>query len=315
MAGPEEVAKAKVTIEGDISGLKDSVQEAVDETEKLGDASDRTSERGGSMFRRLGRGAEDVAAKLGKMTGIVSAITAATVALGAAWKAVNDYIRDGSELADEYLKTFDTVADAEGSLKAIGDRLVEVNAELERLEAKPFSIFGRSRKQIEEEIETLRKAQIQVSRQVRAQRERDAKDAAEAFKREAEAVAEDIIYSFLPDDLQIQRAANAQREAFIKAAKEAGVAIASEEVQNALRAIDQKRDIEIEAYREAQREKERIDAEAARKRIEQARREADAYADRLKERLDGIFGADSLSTLPGLEQALRDIDRNVGRLQ
>lgn len=315
MPDPNEVGSAKIVLEVDDSGVKGAINEAKEQVKQVGDEADTANRKGGRMFRSLGQGADSLAAKLGKMTGIVGAISAATVALGAAWKAVNDYVRDGAEIAGEYLSQFDSVGDAEGSLRAIGDRLNEVNAELARLESKPFSIFGRSRKQIEEEIAALRDAQLSISRQVRQQRKLEAQEAAQAFKEEAQRLADDIAYSFLPQELQIQRQAALQREAFIKAAEEAGVAIGSAEAKRALDAINKRAEIEIEALRKADEEKRQLEQEEQRRRIEAAKREAEAFAEQLREGLNGIFSADFTTRLDSIAQALKEGNNAVRRLK
>jgi hypothetical protein len=315
MAGPEEIGKVKITVDADTSGVKAKLSGAKDEVKDFGREAESAGDKGSDAFRKVGDKAEGAVSKLSKMTGAVGAVVAAISGVVAAVKAVNDYLKDGSKLANEYLKQFDTVANAESSLDAIGKRLIEVNAELERIQAKPFTILGRSKKQIEEEIAALRDAQQSISRQVRAQRAQEARETAEAFKKEARKVANDIEESFLPGDLKTQRAAQRQKDALIAAAKEANVAIASDEVQNALRKIDQEAEILIEAYRQAEQEKIRTEQQESQRRIEMARNEADAYAERLREKISGIFGADFTTRLDNLTAAVRDGNNAIRRLK
>lgn len=313
MASPEEIAKAKITVEADISGVKPAISDAKKEVKGLGDEAETTGKRGSSALNKIGSGAESVASKLGKVTGAVGAVAGGVVAIGTAIKAVNTYLKDGAKLADEYLKQFNSVTDADAALKGINDRLIEVNAELERLQARPFSITGRSKRQIQEEIEALRSAQSSISRQVAAQRRQAARDSAEAFKEEAQRVARDIEESYLPGDLQIQRTAQRQKEALIKAAEEAGVAIASIEAQNALKRIDQQAEIQIEAYRRAEQEKVRLEQEESRRRIQMVQKEADAFADRLREQISGIFGDEFTTVFDQISSAGRDIADAIAR--
>lgn len=315
MAGPEEIAKAKITVEADVSGVKPAISDAKKEVKGLGDEAEKAGSKGSGALNKIGASAEGVASKLSKVTGAVGAIAAGAVAIGTAVKALNEYFKDGKKLAADYLKQFDSVQNAEAALEGISARLIEVNAELERLQAKPFSITGRNKRQIEQEIETLRNAQLSVSRQVKAQREKDARDAAEAFKEEARRVARDIEESYLPGDIQIQRAAQRQKDAFIKAAEEAGVAIANAEAQLALKRIDQQAEIQIEAYRRAEQEKIRLEQRESQRRIEMVEKEADAFANRLRDQIAGIFGDEFTTVFEQIAPAVRDVADSVARLK
>jgi hypothetical protein len=315
MAGPEEIGKAKITVEADTSGVKASMAGAKKEVKDFGREADNAGDKGDKAFKKIGTGADAAVSKLSKMTGAIGAVVAAISGIVTAVQAVNEYLKDGAKLANEYLKQFDSVGNAEGSLEGIGKRLIEVNAELERLQARPFSIGGRRKVQIEQELAVLRDAQRSISQQVRAQRAQEAREAAQAFKDEAARVAQEIEDSFLPNDLRTQRAAQRVKDALIKASEEAGVAIASQETQRALQRIDEQANIQIQAYRRAEQEKIRLEREEEQRRVAMAKREAEAFAASLGQALDGVFGADFTTRLDTIAGAIERNTNGLGRLK
>lgn len=81
MADPNEIAKAKVTIEGDLSGLKGAVRESIDETEKLGDAAEGAGSRVDASFSKAGEKIEESTKGVRKFVGALSSVAGVATGL------------------------------------------------------------------------------------------------------------------------------------------------------------------------------------------------------------------------------------------
>ncbi|MBO6739036.1 MAG: hypothetical protein JJ916_04165 [Phycisphaerales bacterium] len=107
MAGPNEVAKAHVTIEGDISGLKESVQDAKKTVNEVGDAADNAGGRVDGAFTKAGEKIEESTKGVRKFVGALSSVAGvATGVIGViglvsgalvGMKAVLDKLTGGDE--------------------------------------------------------------------------------------------------------------------------------------------------------------------------------------------------------------------------
>lgn len=288
MPSSDEIGKAKIVVEADVTGLKKDLKDAKSNVEDFGNEAESSSNKAADGLKGVGSAADSVAAKLSKVTGIIGAFAAAITGVVNAFNALKEYFRDGEELADEFKKGIDSIGNAEGALEKLNQKIIEVGAELNRLESSPLTIFGRNKEQIEEELEALRKTRLSISRQVKIQREREAKETADAFIEAAKKIQEQVEISLLPSEEQVRANAEIQKQQLIKAAEEARVEIDNAALQSALDAIDRKAKAEIEAERKVVAERERLENERIQK---QAEREAKALAAALERELAGVFAS------------------------
>lgn len=288
MPSSDEIGKAKIVVEADVTGLKKDLKDAKSNVEDFGNEAESSSNKAADGLKGVGSAADSVAAKLSKVTGIIGAFAAAITGVVNAFNALKEYFRDGEELADEFKKGIDSIGNAEGALEKLNQKIIEVGAELNRLESSPLTIFGRNKEQIEEELEALRKTRLSISRQVKIQREREAKETADAFIEAAKKIQEQVEISLLPSEEQVRANAEIQKQQLIKAAEEARVEIDNAALQSALDAIDRKAKAEIEAERKVVAERERLENERIEK---QAEREAKMLAAAIERELTGVFAA------------------------
>lgn len=316
-----KVSGAKIEIEADIDPLKKGVGEARKEVNTLGADGDKAGRKLSGGMAKAGKGADNLAASLGKVTGIIGAVVAAVAAVGAAWKAVNDYIRDGKKLANEFLKELDTVADASGSLEQINKRMIQVGAELEKKNAGGIgALTGRKRAQIEAEYEALGKRQLAISRQVRQQMRNEERKEREAgladLKQQLATINEDAAMALLPDADQLEIMAAVQASALKKAAIKAGIEADDEAFVRAIKNIEERAGKEAEKMREIEAEKSRLEAqrieENAQKQIEAAVKAAEAFGEAAASSLFGST-SDFTTRLDTILGEIQSIGRNQGR--
>ena len=197
MADPNEIAKAKVTVEADLSGMKDAVRETVAETEKLGDAADGAGSRFDTSFSKVGEKIEEstkgvrkfvgalssVAGVATGLIGVVGLLTSAMVGFVAIIKKLNSPDSDeGALKAAESLQTLadkvrnldEAAAGAPAFAKMLED-LPEITARAQKLREQIQDIEKRSGSRdpnllvgYKEQVETLKEleAQIKQTRQL-----------------------------------------------------------------------------------------------------------------------------------------------------
>jgi hypothetical protein len=81
MAGPEEIAKAKITIEGDASGAKKATEDVIGDLEGVGDASDNASQRVSGGFAKAGEAIESSTSGVRKFVGALSSVAGVATGL------------------------------------------------------------------------------------------------------------------------------------------------------------------------------------------------------------------------------------------
>ena len=81
MTDPNEIGKAKITVEADISGLSDSVKEAKEQVEGIGDAADGAGGRLDSSFNKMGETLERSTAGVRKFVGALGSIAGVATGL------------------------------------------------------------------------------------------------------------------------------------------------------------------------------------------------------------------------------------------
>lgn len=313
---PEEIGKVKYTVEADVSGVKKGLNEAKSDMQDFGNEAQASGEKASGAMSGVGDAAESVSSKLSKATGIVAAFAAAVTGVVNAYKAIAEYVRNGETLAELFTADLDTVGATEASLDKINTRIQEVGSELARKEEGGIgSLLGRSKKQIEEEYESLLRRQRSISDQVRRQRQRELKEVADQFKDQAESLSEEVSLSMLPEDRQIIAAAEKQRDALIKASVDAGIESNNAELQMALAWIDEKTKYELKKHAESLAERER-------REIQSADRQAKALAAAIRRELEGaadaLFGTggNSITTrMDTLVNELRQIKDDMGALR
>jgi hypothetical protein len=142
----DEIGKAKITVEADISGVKESVNDAKLEVEDFGNEADASGKKASGALKGFGGTIDSVATKLGKATGILAAFGAATAGIVKAYQAIAEYVRNGETVAELFTADLDTINATEAALGKINQRLIEVGAELEAKEAGGVgSLLGRRR--------------------------------------------------------------------------------------------------------------------------------------------------------------------------
>jgi hypothetical protein len=81
MAGPEEIGKAKITVEADTSGIKASMADAKKEVEGVGDAANKSASKVSSSFTRAGEAIESSTSGVRKFVGALSSVAGVATGL------------------------------------------------------------------------------------------------------------------------------------------------------------------------------------------------------------------------------------------
>lgn len=298
MPDPSEVGKAKIIVEADTSGVKASLQDAKNETEKLGAASDKSAakisknaKKSTSSINAMGSSLTKVQEVFSKLiipvalvTGITTLIKKITEVREEAAKfrkelqAVSDISYDklrGILVSDQFDELGQSIAALEEQRRA------EVNKTLEAFEAKSQSTINALRSGVKDLIGLdLGFDREEAAAATEAAIERINRNYASLIEKQKEAFKE--------------QEQEQERLAAIEAQK---VADAEAEKTAAL----QKR-LQIEAQAAAQRNADMIIA------AEQA---AEAFADKF----DQVFGADFTTRLDSIAAALTRGNNAIGRLK
>lgn len=156
------LGKAVVEIDADVSGAKQGLKEVRTDFDQTATSVGKSAGKiegsiGGvsGAARRAGSSVVAFTSKLAMMAGVITLVVATITSLIVAFKAVRQHMRDGAKDAEEFIDSLDT-KDAVSSLERLRDKIAEVESELGAKDIGGFlSIFGRRRKQIEEELEEL----------------------------------------------------------------------------------------------------------------------------------------------------------------
>lgn len=358
MAGPEEILKTRVTIEGDISGLKESVQDAKKEVKGVADEAENTGGRVNSAFAKAGEGIErstsgvrkfvgalsSVAGVATGVLGVIGLVTGAFVALKTALESIGG---DGDKekplpKANELLKELADNAMGVTDALSVSPGFVSISNDIEELEKKIKSLKKtksisspnidqdiqleiyednlRRIAQLEDELAEKRVQRADLLDKLGSDKKAES-EAQESLKNQTASleaikkIADSISIQLLPDDQRIEETAKRQIEQIQALAKEAGIDLEDFYVRAAITGIEEKSRRELELLESIENKRIQQEKDAIQRRIAQEQQAADAYANRLREQLDGIFNSDFVGTFTGLEQALRDISRNTGRLK
>lgn len=316
-----KIGEASIEVSVDNAKLKQGVQEAKDEVKSIGTEADKTGGKVSGSFRKMGKGADGLAASLGKVVGILGAVVAAVAAVGKAWQAVNDYMRSGKKLAQEFASELDTVSDTSGSILKINERLLNVGLELEKKQRGGFgALGGRNKAQIQAELDELTKMQVSASRQrrqqIKTEDRKEREDANREMVKQIETINAESALSLLPDDAQIEIRAAVQATALKKAAIKAGVDVDDEALQRAIKNIEDIAMKEADEMRKLEAEKKRLELErieeAAQKQIDASTRAADAFGERAGQALFGSSGAFT-TRLDTILSEIQRVSQNQGR--
>lgn len=326
--------EASISIKGDISDLKPTVQEAKREIEGVGDSADKTGQQVGTAFETAGKKIEDSTSGIRKFSGALSstvgAITAVTGAVTglvgillilknrseeneAQTRRQNKAFNDLSRAVDEYRETAVTSAeDAEKAFSRVVGAIDAQNGQLER--SRLDALFARA-KEVEEE-KRLQGALLDTQKIY----EERSKVIADANSRQIDAVRQlqdliaDQTLSLLPDDQQILAQASRQRQIIEDAFSNLGVAIPDDLLQTALENIDKITQKQLDAERERQRIADegqaKREAEADRRSQDRVQKEIEA----LRDGLNSITG-DFTTVFNELATGLRDVADATSRLK
>lgn len=217
MADPNEIAKAKVTIEGDISGLKGAVQDAKKAVKDVGDEADKAGSRVDASFSKAGEKIEESTKGVRKFVGALSSVAGvATGLIGvvgllagafAGLSAILKRINGGDE---------EGIGKTRANLQGLFDDVSGAN-----VSAKMFPVFL----QLQEDIEETGKKVVSLRQQV---------DAAGGLDTET-----DLVFGIknlgpkLRDAERKLASLLAQREALTRRARDAGEA-AGEQMGDAM---------------------------------------------------------------------------------
>lgn len=155
MAGPNEIGKAKITIEGDIGPLKSDIQDAEQAASGLGDTGDRTGSRIGGAFSRAGE-------KISKSTGEVRKfVSSLTETIGIATGVVG-VIAVVSGAIVGLVKLLKSLNDDEGGIKTTRKNLNDMFSDLsgDAAASQKFPVFEALNDRISELEEKLIKSKI-----------------------------------------------------------------------------------------------------------------------------------------------------------
>ena len=243
-----------------------------------------------------------IATQFGAAAGKAGLALAAVTGVVKAYNAVADYVRSGETIATLFSLEQEG-KDPKAKLDAFNQKLIEVGAELNKINSSPLNPLGRSKKQIIEELEALRKQQLSLSQQIKAQRIADAKEVAaeekrlasekdnsdlanaDAFRQRLFETARDARISMLPNVAQVSAMTDVVKGDLVRAATAMGIAYKDEVLQATLEAIEAQAVAEIARIREQERLKDEAqskrDKESAERQIEAARKMGEAFANEL----------------------------------
>jgi hypothetical protein len=302
--------RSNVEIGADLKPLKEGISDAKREVESLGDAGEDAGKKASGGFKEM----------FGSMTRIVSiagSVAAAISSIASAVKALNEYFRDGKELANDFLSGIGRDNNPEAALEAVQKRLIEVNAELERLNANPSTIFGRNRDQIEEELEQLLRANASIGARIRAQRLQQGREEVEGLKSAIRDLNAEAQVNLLPEDDQIIARANLQ----IRSIRELlGDALGRDSELDALfkayvEFIQKKKNVDLEELREREKREAEANARVAKKYGDDLKKAFDDAAASLRTITGSGLGdfTSMVNALNNVERAVREAGNNRGR--
>lgn len=334
MAGPEEIGKAKITVEADLSGLKPAFSDAKKQVGEVGDAAEDTGQRVGSAFESAGKKIEDSTAGFRKFTGALSStVGAITAVVGAATGLAGILLilknrsEENAKEADRQTKAYNTLSravdeyrdsvvtsadDAVDAFDKIAGAIDAQNGQLKR--SSLDALFARA-KEVEEE-KRLQGALLDTQKiyEERAKVEAEARQKQiEGIKQLQALIAEQSI-SILPDDQKLLAQAQRQKQIIEDAFGNLGVVIPEELLQTALENVDKITQKQIDAERERQRIADegqaKRDAEADRRSQDRVMKEIET----LRDGLNSITG-DFTTVFNELASGLRDVADATSRLK
>lgn len=306
MTTSNEIGKAKITVEADISGLKRDAADARKEVESVGDAGAKAGAQIGSAFESAGTAIESKTIGIRKFTGAISSAVGAVTGLigvvGTAVAAITLLSRifgEAKDKGEEFAKEMNSIAEAiEDYDKAANPDLnLRRRHDLEdQIRASKHLSSFRKQQALEEvrdiaarnkyldelqKREDMRLKSLEAQRDVLAQIEERRRATVESLLDVADANR----ISLLPTDEQIKANAEKQKQALIDAAEAASLEASSQTVKLALDSIDQLAQKQIDAVREQERLKDEAqakrDAASAKRLKDAAERAAEAFSERL----------------------------------
>lgn len=181
------VGTVNVEVSAETKKLTDGLKKAEQQSRQSASRIDQSFKKVGERFDKSTEGVRKFQGALSGTIGVVTGVTAAVASLGAAVKAVYDYFKDGATAAEKFVDAL-AGASAEAKFEQLQDRMIQLNAELERKLRLGILSSGRTKKQIEEEIEVTDRAfqsarKLRSIQAIRAKEQRQA--AAEAAEEQA----------------------------------------------------------------------------------------------------------------------------------
>lgn len=333
MTSPNEIAKAKVTIEADNKAAVEAIKETVDRTEDLGDAAEGVSNRVGGAFESMGTKIDKSTAGVRKFTGAISgavgAVTAMIGVFGVLSSAISGLLilyRKKSERLEELRSSYEDIKtqiddfDLSGTLDEFEKFEHQINKNVDSLveqnkitEAAAESLRKQAAIVAENRRELARAEQSEVKRLERNARELELIRKRGAAIQELNRMIADQNVELLPSEDQIvARAELAKKrleEAFSSFVLPEGL------LDQAFENVDELARRQIEAEQERQRvadeAQRRRDDEADRRSQERAQREVEI----IRAGLESLTNSDFITTLESIPKALGEMTNTVRRLK
>lgn len=330
MPDPNEVGRAKITVEVDASGVKKSVDDAKKSVNEVGNAAERTSGKFGAAFGKMGTAIESstegvrkfagaLSSSVGVLTGTIGAVTGLVGVLALLSKAqknaadeqlnLNRAVRSFEDNLEDFQTTsFQSAKEIDRAFSALADQITDLDEKIGRSEGDKY--FKQLQESVDGAYERLKLLQEQ---EYFEQVSRDAADARGRIIELNESLSELLQQQqlrLLPERERIAAEAAALKD---EIAKQFEGVIGFDEIalRKALDNVDELARRQLEKIAE----QERLKDEAQAKREAQAEAAAQRQVDILREGLNGIFSADFTTRLDSIAQALKEGNNAVRRLK
>jgi len=333
MPSDNEIAKAKITVEADVSGVKAAISDAKSEVGSMADDIEESAARGAGAFDSMGSKIDSSTAGVRKFSGAISgAVGAVTSLLGVLGVLISvlttliALLKRKSERLKELRKNYKSIQDQIDDF-SVGNALDEfekfehqINRQIDDLVKE-----GKIRK---EAAETLR-AQAQAAADLRREQEKQEESAKRGALRQQQQLADAKLYtaaikelqgiieqqeiSLLPSDDQLQ--ADAERQKKILQDAFSGFLLPDGLIEQALANVDRITQKQLEAERERQRiadeAQRQREAEADRRSQERAQREVET----IRQGLRSITAGEFTTVLQSMPRILQEVATKLGRLK
>lgn len=333
MAGPEDIAKAKITVEADVSGVKNAVSDAKSEIGSMADDVESSSKRASGALESMGTKIDNSTAGMRKLTGAISGAVGAVTSLISVFGILASVLTTLIALFKRKAERIKELSDNYENLRtqiedfSLGSAIDEyerfekqINRNIDSLleEDKITKLAAEGLKRLAAEAANVRRERDQdiESANKRMQRHHEELAAVRALGdaiRELDSLIESQEISLLPPDDQLLADAERQKrllqDAFSRFALPEGL------LEEALANVDRITQKQLEAERERQRiadeAQRQREAEADRRSQERAQREVET----IRQGLQSITAGEFTTVLQSIPRILQEVSTRLGRLK